>query len=97
MTVLRWASGQHLDFTVEAGPIVVARPGSGTPVTSRGHLRLPLAVRRRSRIAAGDRVLVVPDHDRGEALVVPVAVLDDIVGAYRGSRAERRPDDDRRQ
>ncbi|WP_148083395.1 hypothetical protein [Micromonospora sp. Llam0] len=86
VTLMGWSAGQAMDLTTEPGPIVVARTGRTLRINPRGYLRLPLAVRRRCRIAPGDRVLVVANQRHGELLVVPMAVLDDIVDAYRHSR-----------
>lgn len=85
MTVMRWAAEQPVDITVEPGPVVVARAGGTAHVDRRGHLRLPVAIRRRARIAVGDRVLVVADPSHDEVLVVPLFLLEDLIAAYRRS------------
>ncbi|WP_148083361.1 hypothetical protein [Micromonospora sp. Llam0] len=85
VTLMGWSAGQTMDLTTEPGPIVVARTGRTVRINRRGFLRLPLAVRRTCRIAPGDRVLVVANQRHGELLVVPMAVLDDMVDAYRRS------------
>src|SRR5438093_610520 len=70
-----WFAGQAVDFAFESGPIVVARPGGGIRIDPRGHLRLPLTVRRRCGIATGDRVLLVANRRCGEVLVVSMAAV----------------------
>ena len=83
LTFLGWSAGQAVELAIGPGPIVVARTGRDVRVNPRGHLRLPLAVRRRCRIATGDRVLLVANQQRGELLVIPMAVLDDMVAVRR--------------
>jgi bifunctional DNA-binding transcriptional regulator/antitoxin component of YhaV-PrlF toxin-antitoxin module len=83
VTAMQWIAGQPVSFTIEPGPIAVARPGAGAGVTVQGHLRLPLPVRRRSRITAGDRVLVVANPRDGEVLVITLTVLDELLTASR--------------
>ncbi len=85
LTFLGWSAGQAVELAIEPGPVVVARTGGSVRINPRGHLRLPLTVRRRCRIATGDRVLVVANQRRGELLVIPMAALDDMVAAYRQS------------
>lgn len=91
MVAMRWAAGQPVDFTVEPGPIVIARLGGAAYVSSRGHLRLPAATRRRARVVAGDRMLVVPDRQSGEVLLLPLTVLEAIITTYRRLRDDLRP------
>jgi bifunctional DNA-binding transcriptional regulator/antitoxin component of YhaV-PrlF toxin-antitoxin module len=83
LTFMGWSVGQAVKLAIEPGPIVVARTGRTVRINPRGHLRLPLAVRRRCRIAAGDRVLVAANQQQGELLVIPMATLDDMVAVYR--------------
>lgn len=78
-----WSAKQAVELVIEAGPIVVARPGGSVRINPRGHLRLPLAVRRRCGIATRDRVLVVANQRRGELLVIPTATVDDMLIAHR--------------
>ncbi|WP_422733089.1 hypothetical protein ACN26Y_18050 [Micromonospora sp. WMMD558] len=83
LKLMGWAAGQAVELTIEPGPIVVARTGRTVRINPRGHLRLPLTVRRRCRIAAGNRVLVVANQRRVELLVIPMATLDDMLVLYR--------------
>lgn len=88
LTFMHWSSGREVALTVEPGPIVVARRGRGVRLNSRGHLRLPLTVRRTCRIAAGDRMLVAANLHWVELLVIPMAALDAMVAAFRSSNSE---------
>jgi hypothetical protein len=83
LTFMGWAAGQAVELAIEPGPIVVARTGRTVRINPRGHLRLPLTVRRSCRVSAGDRVLVVANRRRGELLVIPMATVDDMVILYR--------------
>jgi hypothetical protein len=80
-----WPAGRAVNLVVEPGPILVARPGGDLCITARGHLRVPLALRRVCRIGTGDRVLLVADRRRGELLVIPMATLHDMIIAWFGS------------
>jgi hypothetical protein len=80
-----WSAGQAVEWAVEPNLIVIARSGVGGRINRRGHLRLPLTVRRACRIAARDRVLVAGDQRRGELLVIPTTVLTYLIDAYRQS------------
>jgi bifunctional DNA-binding transcriptional regulator/antitoxin component of YhaV-PrlF toxin-antitoxin module len=85
VTFLGWSAGEAVELAIGPGPIVLARTGGDIRVNPRGHLRLPLAVRRRCRIVTGDRVLLVANQQRGELLVIPMAVLDDMLAGHRRS------------
>jgi hypothetical protein len=68
-------------LTITPGPIV-AVDGEGR-LDSRGHLSLSLAVRRRCRIATGDRVLVIVNRQQANLLVIPMTVVHDMVESLR--------------
>jgi bifunctional DNA-binding transcriptional regulator/antitoxin component of YhaV-PrlF toxin-antitoxin module len=85
LTFMDWSAGQAVELAIEPGPIVVARTVGSVRIDPRGHLRLPLTVRRRCGIATGDRVLVVANQRWGELLVIPMATVDEMVSAYRHS------------
>jgi hypothetical protein len=80
---LGWSPEVEIALTVEPGPIVIARPGTGVRVDRRGHLHLPAAVRHSCGIAPGDRVLLAADHRAGELLIIPGRVLTRMIDAYR--------------
>jgi hypothetical protein len=72
-----WSPGTRLDIRERAGVIVVGPTPDGSHcIDDRGHLHLPLTVRRWCGIATGDRVLLAADHASGLLIVHPVAVLD---------------------
>ncbi|WP_446219985.1 hypothetical protein [Micromonospora sp. IBHARD004] len=90
--VLGWGPGTRLDIREQAG-IIVARPAvDGVHcVGDRGHLHLPLAVRRWCRLTAGDRVLLAAAPAAGVLVAYPLAVLDrllaDVHAAVAGGEA----------
>jgi bifunctional DNA-binding transcriptional regulator/antitoxin component of YhaV-PrlF toxin-antitoxin module len=90
--VLGWGPGTRLDIREQAG-IIVARPAADGVhcVGDRGHLHLPLAVRRWCRLTAGDRVLLAADPATGVLVAHPLAVLDrllaDVLAAVAGGEA----------
>ncbi|WBB91408.1 hypothetical protein [Verrucosispora sp. WMMC514] len=83
LAFMGWPAGQAVAFVNEPGLIVVARTSGSGRVDRRGHLRLPLSVRRRCGILAGDRVLVTANRQRNELLVIPMAAVDAMVVRYR--------------
>ena len=80
LAFMGWVEGQSVTWSYAPGPVAVAVAGGAARLDRRGYLLLPLAVRRRCRIAAGDRVLVVA-RARTSLLVIPMAVVDDMVAA----------------
>jgi bifunctional DNA-binding transcriptional regulator/antitoxin component of YhaV-PrlF toxin-antitoxin module len=90
--VLSWAPGTRLDIREQAG-IIVARPAADGVhcIDDRGHLHVPLAVRRWCRLTAGDRVLLAADPATGVLVAHPLAVLDrllaDVHAAVSGGEA----------
>lgn len=75
--VLGWMPGTRLDIREKAGTIV-ARPAADAVhfIDDRGHLHLPLAVRRWCRLTPGDRVLLAAIRASGVLVAHPLAVLD---------------------
>jgi hypothetical protein len=75
--VLGWMPGTRLDVREQAGIVVARAAADGAYcIDDRGHLRVPLAVRRWCRLAAGDRVLLAADRATGVLMAHPLAVLD---------------------
>jgi hypothetical protein len=75
--VLGWVPGTRLDVREHGGVITVGPAVDGVHrVDDRGHLCLPLAVRRWCGIATGGRVLLAADGETGVLTAYPVAVLD---------------------
>src|SRR5258705_3249985 len=78
--MLGWLPGTRLDIREHAGVIVVASATDGVHrIDDRGHLHLPLTVRRWCRIATGGRVLLAADRATGLLMAYPVAVLDTLL------------------
>src|SRR5207244_6349436 len=68
--VLGWVPGRRLDIREQAGIVVASAATDGVhSISERGHLHLPLAVRRWCRLAAGDRILLAAD--RPACVLVP--------------------------
>jgi bifunctional DNA-binding transcriptional regulator/antitoxin component of YhaV-PrlF toxin-antitoxin module len=72
-------------FDVYGDVILVAAASSATSITAQGHLRLPLAVRRRCRISAGTRLLVVARPDSGTLVVCTMSAVHEMVLARLAS------------
>lgn len=78
--------GTRLDIREQTGIIVATSASDGVYcVDERGHLHLPLAMRRWCRLAAGDRMLFAPDRDAGVLVAHPLAVLDRVLAGLRRS------------
>jgi bifunctional DNA-binding transcriptional regulator/antitoxin component of YhaV-PrlF toxin-antitoxin module len=88
---LGWARHTLVRFDVRGDVTVVVPDASSTSsITTQGHLRLPLAVRRRSRIGAGTRVLVVawPEND-SLVLCTPDVIHEMLLGRTLGIGVHR--------
>jgi hypothetical protein len=90
--VLGWVPGTRLDIREQAGVIVAWAAADGVHcIDDRGHMHVPLAVRRWCRLTAGDRVLLAADRATGVLVAHPVAVLDrllaDVHAAVAGGGA----------
>jgi hypothetical protein len=81
LALLGWVVGTAVALDVEPGPIVIGRSGRGIHVDRRGHLRLPLALRRTCRITSGDRLLLAAHQEAGELHVIPSWVLTRMIQA----------------
>ncbi|MBX7267750.1 AbrB/MazE/SpoVT family DNA-binding domain-containing protein [Micromonospora sp. Llam7] len=77
---LGWAPGTRLDIRAQAG-LIAARPTADgvQSIDDRGHLHLPLAVRRWCHLTAGDRVLLAADPASGVLVAHPLAALDQLL------------------
>ena len=81
---LGWLPGTRFDARERAGVIVAWAAVDGVcRVDDRGHLILPLAVRRWCRLAAGDRVLLAADHADGVLVAYPLGMLDRLLDGVR--------------
>jgi len=74
---LDWPPGTRLDIRVRTDVVVVCPAADGIcMVDDRGYLVMPLAMRRRCHLAAGDRVLLVAHHASGVMVAYPLPTLD---------------------
>lgn len=91
MREMGWCRQTGVRFDVQGDVILVhADMSSTSSITTQGHLRLPLAVRRRSRIDAGTRLLLVAWPETGTLAACTTArvaemVLARLSGAGAGS------------
>ncbi|MDN5750805.1 MAG: hypothetical protein L0H64_20240 [Pseudonocardia sp.] len=78
-------------FDIQCSTMVVITAGGCTSsITNQGHLQLPLAVRRRCRIEAGERLLVVAWRETGRLVICTAAAVERMVLAelsVSGTRA----------
>ena len=92
---LDWYRQTALRFNIHGDVIlVVAGPSSAMSITAQGHLRLPLGVRRRCRIEAGTRLLVVAQPEAGTLVICTMAAVQEMVLArltLRDPRPQDRP------
>lgn len=80
---LHWRPDDPLDIRVVSGAIVVRPdPGGLYALTSRGHIYIPVAVRRRCELATGERVFLVAAPKWGVLILHTMATLDAMVLAY---------------
>ncbi|MEV7624105.1 hypothetical protein [Actinoplanes sp. NPDC089786] len=79
---LGWRPGQILQIGVHRGMVVArAVAGAAGRVDRRGFLQLPLPVRRRCGLGAGDRLLLAADLDAGLLTGYPLPVLGQLLAA----------------
>jgi bifunctional DNA-binding transcriptional regulator/antitoxin component of YhaV-PrlF toxin-antitoxin module len=93
LTFLGWTAGQAVEVTVTDEQFVIVRAGVGSRINRRGHLQLPLHVRRTSGLGPGDRVLMAGDRQRRELLVVPTTVLASMIKVTQNAPVEGTGDD----
>ncbi|MEV7624110.1 hypothetical protein [Actinoplanes sp. NPDC089786] len=89
VTDVGWSPGDTLELHTRAGPVIVARIGQGragtrTSITGRGHLRLPLQLRRHCDLVTGDRVAVAGHRQAGELIIMAASIVADFITAHRG-------------
>jgi hypothetical protein len=85
---LGWIPGTRLGIREQAGIIVARVACDGVHrIDDRGHLHLPLAVRRWCHLIAGDRVLFAADRATGVLVAHPVAVLDRLLAGVHAAVA----------
>lgn len=80
LRALGWTAGDALTLKYRNGVVVVERQRGGQwRLTRQGHLLLPVPMRRRCLLAAGDRALVLAYPDCDSLLVLTMGVLEAIV------------------
>lgn len=89
---LGWCRRTAVRFDLYGDVILVAAASSTTSITTQGHLRLPLGVRRRCRIEAGTRLLVAAWPDTDTLVVCTMAAVQEMVLA-RLAIADQGPGD----
>ncbi len=89
MQALGWSAGLRLDIRETGGvPRVLTDPTGVYQVTSQGHLRLPVALRHRCGLQAGDRVVLAADLDAARLLLARLGVCPaDLLAAVEDERA----------
>ncbi|MEV6986522.1 hypothetical protein AB0M95_35425 [Sphaerisporangium sp. NPDC051017] len=72
-----WPAGLRLAITESGGILaVLPDPDGSFQVTNQGHVRVPVPLRHRCALAAGDRVLLAADPLRSRLSIYPPAALD---------------------
>ncbi|MFG1611046.1 hypothetical protein [Actinoplanes sp. NPDC049265] len=89
VTHVGWSPGDTVALHTRAGPVIVARTpparaDTRTVITKRGHLRLPLHIRRICELVTGDRVVIVAHREPGELIIMPASIVADFVTTHRG-------------
>jgi hypothetical protein len=80
---LGWRASTRLDIRVIGGLIVVtAGDGGAWSLTSHGHVRLPLTIRRCCGVEPGDRVLLAAEPAEGVLAVHPPTVMDTMLARF---------------
>lgn len=92
MRVLGWMPADRVEVATTAGVVVFRRNRYGAfHLTRRGHVQLPLSVRRWCGVRPGDRVLLAAAPELGALIVHTMAMLDGMVLAYHATLARRDP------
>jgi bifunctional DNA-binding transcriptional regulator/antitoxin component of YhaV-PrlF toxin-antitoxin module len=82
LRALGWSAGTRVDIRETGGLLLIqSDPGGVFQTTRKGHLQLPIAVRRWCAITPGDRLLLVAVPNRRRLVVHTLSDLDVVVGA----------------
>lgn len=77
---LGWDRHTSVRFDWRRDVILVVPAGGGqSSITTQGHLRLPLAIRRRSRIDAGSRLLVLAWAQTGRLVICAPSAVEEML------------------
>lgn len=83
---LGWTHGDHLHIAVLGGSVVAHRDPAGVfAMGPKPYLTLPAAVRHRSGVRPGDRVLVAADPHHDVLVVHPLTALDTMIATYHAA------------
>jgi hypothetical protein len=80
--VLGWSRRQRVAISVSDGAVLFQAQTDGLfCLTGQGYVRIPAPVREWCGLAAGDRVLVAADSQRGVLIVHTLAALDELLAS----------------
>ncbi|GAA4855413.1 hypothetical protein GCM10025787_44300 [Saccharopolyspora rosea] len=87
-----WSPGQRLRLEPLSNTTVavLADPGGLFTLTRRGHVPLPIAVRRWCGLQPGDRVLLAAAPEKQLLVVHTMAALDAMVAAFHAQDGDAR-------
>jgi hypothetical protein len=86
IAALGWGAGDRLHMALVGGSVVVHRDPSGAfRLGRKPYLVLPMAVRRRSGLGAGQQVLLAADPNHDVLVVHPETALDTMITTYHAS------------
>ncbi|MGW0891560.1 hypothetical protein [Saccharopolyspora sp. NPDC002578] len=81
---LGWSAGQRVRFDLLSATALLVRPEAAGlfGLTRRGHIPLPVPVRRWCGVQAGDRVLLAASVQRGLLAVYTMAALESMINEF---------------
>ena len=86
ITSLGWRVGDRLQMALVEGSVLVQRNVSGPfRIGRKPYLVLPVALRRRNRMGAGQQVLLAADRNYDVLVVHPESALDTMIASYHAS------------
>lgn len=86
---LGWNPGFGIALRAIAASILVEPDPHGTArISADGHVRLPVGLRRRYQLTAGDRILLAADPPGRRLLLHPAAALDALLTAHHAALLE---------
>jgi hypothetical protein len=86
LRILQWRPGRRVDMSLAQGAVIVlARRTGDHAVTRQGYLRLPVPIRRLSRLNSGDRMLLAAFADRGLLVAYTMPTVNAMILAYHAA------------